>query len=355
MRAAPAAGRGFPVLELRGGPAERGRAYGNAAARQIRAARDFYLSTWSLPPGDLVARVRSFLPSLERFDPDLVDELRGIAEGSGCSFEEILAINARNEIMFGGPQAREGCTVMAARPPATEDGYVYLAQNWDWRPDLGGTGVVLRILAPGNPAMLTFVDAGRLAMHGLNEAGLGVCGNYLETSTHAGRPGIPIPFLRRRLLQCERVAPAVRLLEAAPRATSSNYLVADESGDIVDCEATPERVYRGAAEDGLLVHTNHFRYAAPPIEDAGLIRAPDSARRAERAEALLRRCSGQVGAAVLKRVLSDHDGYPASICRHGDDGPRWQTLASHVMDLTSRTLYLTAGTPCDGDYQTIRL
>src|SRR4029078_11979601 len=43
----------FLCLDLKGTPAERGEAYGAAARRQIRAARDYYLKNWGFSHADL--------------------------------------------------------------------------------------------------------------------------------------------------------------------------------------------------------------------------------------------------------------------------------------------------------------
>lgn len=345
----------FPCLDLKGTPAERGEAYGAAARKQIRTARDYYLKSWGLSQAELSSRVKNFLPRLEAFAADLVEEMRGIAKGADCTFHEVLAINARNELMFGHKPAVEGCTILAAMPPATADGDVYMAQNWDWLPALIDAPVILRIRSGNGPAVLTFVDAGRVAMHGFNEAGLGLCGNYLETSSHHGVSGIPIPLLRRRLLACESVEDAVALLDSTPLSTSSNFLLCDRSGTAVDCEVTPAAVYKTRATDRVLVHTNHFRYAAGAIRDDGLARVPDSKARANRMESLLDLPSAKIDLRTLKKALADHQGYPSSICRHGDDGPQWQTLASHVIDLRRLTIHVAKGHPCESEYDVVSL
>src|SRR5690242_4223346 len=284
----------FPCLDLKGTPAERGEAYGIAARKQIRTARDYYLKSWGVSQAELNSRAKNFLPTLEAFSGELVEEMRGIAKGSDCTFEEVLAINARNEIMFGHRPVAEGCTIVAAMAPSTANGDVYMAQNWDWLPALIDAPVILRIRSGDAPAILTFVDAGRVAMHGFNEVGLGLCGNYLETSSHRGKTGIPIPLLRRRLLTCESVEDAVALLDSTRLSTSSNFLLCDRSGTAVDCEATPVTVYKNRKTDLVLVHTNHFRYAANAIRDDGLERVPDSKDRANRMETLLDLGSGKI-------------------------------------------------------------
>jgi isopenicillin-N N-acyltransferase-like protein len=344
----------LPLIEMTGTPFERGRIYGNAARRQIADACAHYSRSWSFSSDQLKARVLRFLPELEAFDLSLVEEVRGIASGSGREFEEILAINARNELLFAPAEDPdpEGCSIIAATQPATRPGFVYMAQNWDWSGALRDSAVLLRIRGDSEPAKLLFVDAGRIGMHGLNEAGLGICGNYIETRVHPPVSGVPIPFLRRRILSCGSVAEAEQLVRQTRRSMSSNYLLADVSGAVRNLEATPQVVLASDPVDGVIAHTNHFCHPNAPGEDAGLERVPDSAPRLSRIRALLASAAGEgVDPVVLKRILSDHDGHPASICRHGDSGPGWHTLGSHVMDLKNRTIEVAFGNPCETPYR----
>jgi len=54
-------------------------------------------------------------------------------------------------------------------------------------------------------------------------------------------------------------------------------------------------------------------------------------------------------------LLADHADYPNSVCAHPDpaDHPREQgaTIASVLMDLNTRQLWLAAGHPCQAPYE----
>jgi hypothetical protein len=68
-----------------------------------------------------------FMPLLEGDWLDLVDEMKGIAEGADVPFENILAMNVRTEISMG--MMNDGCTALSWTSPSTN----ILAQNWDVR------------------------------------------------------------------------------------------------------------------------------------------------------------------------------------------------------------------------------
>jgi isopenicillin-N N-acyltransferase-like protein len=69
-----------------------------------------------------------FLPTLQQpaWMP-LVEEMRGLADGAGVDFRDILALNVRTEIAYG--MFSDGCTAFS-----WEDGEKsFIAQNWDVR------------------------------------------------------------------------------------------------------------------------------------------------------------------------------------------------------------------------------
>ena len=63
---------------------------------------------------------------------------------------EIVAINARTELMYGVTHHTE-CTSIALREPASADGHIRVAQNWDWHPSLVGTLVLWLVKRSNGP------------------------------------------------------------------------------------------------------------------------------------------------------------------------------------------------------------
>ncbi|MBS1884988.1 MAG: hypothetical protein JSS97_18730 [Actinobacteria bacterium] len=351
--AEPSVGTGFPVLTLEGRAADRGVAYGRLAADRIRDGLDFYGAVFAAVgvSGARFERLAAQLAEeIGEFDPDLLLELEGIARGADVSLAEVISLNARSELMR---MSADGCTAIACLPQGST-GHTILAQNWDWHPSRSATGVLLRILPDHGPAMLTFAEAGALARCGLNEAGLGVVGNSIECEGGTSAGGIPVALLRRRILQCETVAEAVRTLAESPRGTSANHLLADAAGDAVAVEATPEDLFEVEPTDGLLAHSNHFlsSRAQREVVDTGIAAHPDTLQRADRLAALVRE-RRPAGVAAVQEALRDHQGHPDSICRHATtvDLGTWTTVASVVMDLDERRMWLAAGPPCESEYR----
>lgn len=72
----------------------------------------------------------------------LLDEMRGIADGMGeeTTVMDIVALNARSEIALG--MWNDGCTAMGWHLKGNskqlkKHGKQILAQNWDWRTEVG--------------------------------------------------------------------------------------------------------------------------------------------------------------------------------------------------------------------------
>jgi len=68
--------------------------------------------------------------------------------------------------------------------------------------------------------------------------------------------------------------------------------------------------------------------------------------------------AGATGSATLgdlRMLLADHADYPHSICSHPDPGEhpleQGATIASILMDLNARRLWIAAGHPCQAPYQ----
>jgi len=358
----------YPHVRVEGEPHERGRQYGEQARERMLRSRDAYeevfdhYAAWSW---DKVTREASrYVPPIGAFRPAYLEEMHGMAEGSGLGFEDVLALNVRTEVMFAA-KARQAlsravavageCTAFAALPEGS-GGHVLIGQNWDWLLHSFDTVVVLEAHQIGKPAYVTVVEAGLLAKLGMNSAGIGLVTNAIVTDLDRGEPGIPFHVLLRSVLDAETVTDALSGLQAGFRSSSANYLLASADGVALDVEAVPgdfSRLRVAAPEDGLLLHTNHLLHAQPGVTDVSLWAMPDSAVRLQRARAIAG--AGDRSRAALTAMLSDHADWPRSICAHPDEHrpklDQTATVASVVMDLRERRLWLADGQPCQTPYR----
>jgi len=357
--------RSFPMIHVEGPARERGRQYGVQAGDRILKSIAIYEQAFAargLSWEEVVELAGRFVPAIEAFDPDFLEELRGIAEGSEQRLETIVALNARTELLYwkGESQQRKGgpsdeCTGAIVLPEATSNGRLLHGQNWDWRPSCIDSAVVLRSVPERGPAFLTFTEAGLLARCGLNSAGIAVTGNFLQSDQDFGRSGVPIPFIRRKILTSMSLAEAVGVVLRSPRAFSSNHMISDASGEAINLEAAPERVFWLYPENGLLVHSNHFKSPAAvmALQDTGVKRYPDTLYRDRRVEQFLARRRGRISAEDLKEAFRDHFGAPDSVCRHPaarPDGTTITTVACIVMEPASGEMWVAPGPVCENEF-----
>lgn len=346
----------FPLFDLAGSAEDIGLAYGRQAGDYVQRSIAIYRTAF-LQKGVSWERARQvardFAPQIERYHPAFFAEIRAIARGAEVPFEDIVAINARTELLYGqrpvvpkAPEAdTDGCTGAIALPEATANGHTLHGQNWDWRDECADSSVVLRIRPAEGLPMLIFVEAGILARCGLNAAGVAITGNFLQTDHDYGLPGVPVPFIRRRVLMSQTLDEAIRVVFAAPRAFANNLMISQSDGEAVDLEATPDEVFWLQPEDGVLVHANHFisQGALAKVKDVGLTTNTDSLYRDRRVRQYLRQRAGNLTVDDFKAAFADRYGSPRAVCRSpvtGPGGKTSSTVATIVMDTTDRRMWI---------------
>jgi isopenicillin-N N-acyltransferase-like protein len=362
----------FPVVTVSGSPYERGAQYGSQARERVQRSIASYADLFRDVAGwdwrRATAEGRRFLPAIEDFAPQYVEELAGIAAGAEVAREDVLAINVRTEIL----NAARVKTALAMPVPAectafasvSADSQVLVGQNWDWVPFARDTMVILQVQPDDGPSFVTGVEAGLLAKFGVNSAGLAVMTNALACAEDSGDVGVPYHAMLRALLECSTTAEAVALLGKCTRASSANYLLADVSGSIVDVEARPgngERLHRlEPDEEGVLLHTNHFIASDFDSVDYADLVVSTSQTRLKRAQELFAgrdqgATAGQDRRDRAEAVLTDHTHFPDSICRHPDRSlplaEQTETVASVLIDVTEASTRLSEGPPCESGYQ----
>ncbi|GAA0518167.1 peptidase C45 [Saccharopolyspora subtropica] len=358
----------IPFVELRGSARERGRQHGEFARGQIGSALAFYADAIGTATGlcwpQVTERVAGLLEPCRRFAPDLVEEMTGIAEGAGVELTDILALNARGELVRDRLPADEdldsdGCSSFALLAEATGDGHVYCGQNWDWRCGISDTIVVVRIVQPPKPTVLMHLEAGQVGRQGANSAGLALNANGLGGRFVTTR-GLPQPLIRRKVLDAATVYEALDVLSRADQQIASNALLTHRDGFAIDVETTPGAHGWMYPEGGILVHGNHYQAFVPPQLAADYRPRPvDSLYRVPRISAALRRAreatTSEAVRQVIREAFADHFGYPAAVCTHPDERVaevrRWSTVLHNCIDLTTGEYRVTAGNPCTEEYQ----
>lgn len=353
----------LPVLELSGlSPQDRGRGHGETFRTNIEKNVETYLRRFEA--GGLDRNSASVLAErwgnfISEEAPDYADEMRGISEGANLPFSAISLLNARYEMTYGvmGGEARatdatieevDGCTAFGLLPEATANGATIIGQNWDWLENVRGNTFIMRVMREDKPDFVGFTEAGIVGCKmGVNEHGIGLCVNGLITPRD-GRNGMrrPLHVRCRDILDATRFDLAIGAVVAGKRTCSSNILIGDAGGEIINIEALPDGCAYIYPTDGIVTHANHL-VAETNIPSLFEQIAPHSLYRGPRLDRLLRAQRGRLDVKTISEALSDKFGHPAAICRHPDpllpEAKRVITVASIVTDLASRTINASAG------------
>jgi isopenicillin-N N-acyltransferase-like protein len=342
----PAERAEYPLYRARGTHRELGRQHGEQAARQIKAHIEMMRARPKLSEEQFKHRVAAFQHMFEQHCPHLLDEMRGLAEGAGVTLEDAMLCSIRGELS-SAPAA--GCTTYAIGRRGSAGHEVIAGQNADLGSQMIPLAYVLHLQPQNKPEVLIWTFGGMLGYHGMNSAGVAHFSNALSGGPRS-QFGMPEYVYERLMLECSSTEQVINVLRKLPLASNENFMICDREGNIADAEATtagPEVLLDQGA--GYLAHTNHFLCDRYSTAENLKLSLPDSAPRHERINALIKSRYGSIELDDIKRFLSDHSGYPTSICRHASD---MQTVASMISEPVQRRMHVALGNPCQHRYVT---
>lgn len=356
---------GLKVLTLEGAPRDRGQTHGRNLKPQILEG----IQRWKTSLKSSVANVETYphqfvqetgmLDAVKKWTPDLLEEVNGIAEGSGTDFETLLTWNCTDEDwwyrifergvsmenVWGGQCSALGCSRDGDLPSM-------VAQNLDLPNYYDGFQVLLHVKEPGSPDSFVFTHAGIVGMAGMNKS-LGVCVNTLIDLNHA-KGGLSTNFIARALLQQSTLDDAVDFLRRIKHASGQNYLVGD-ADEVMDFECSANKMSQFKPVDGgkRVYHTNH-----------ALVNDDKRAKIFENYEELTCRTRGRFGflesqlkdtsrrvtLETIQSILSSHE---IPLCEHNSHQPRGSsTMGSFVMAFSREPeLHFALPPPCIQGYQ----
>ncbi|KAL4964519.1 acyl-coenzyme A:6-aminopenicillanic acid acyl-transferase-domain-containing protein [Aspergillus stella-maris] len=386
-----------PTITLSGDPYNIGLQHGQQAKtlieRNITTYTAFFAETAGLSWSEAKTRSEAFIPTLEKLYPAILEEIKGIADGTGLEVLDILALNVRSEIALTNfenkepekevPAITDGCTSLAQ---LSADGTkLIVAQNWDWVADLS-EGMLILDVNPTPSAgkakrFFTMTEAGLVGKVGLNSSGLALCLNALRCGAFDAER-LPTHIMTRYVLEhADGFDSAVAMIEKLGGASSANMMMGDAGGKSGTVEVTPMGISvlspqtAGAQDEfdlkrgkgpSFVAHTNHV--ITPPKDfPRGAIYdrpAANSFSRLERVTELARDDAIKGTSVSVDSVyarLKDRKGDPTSICRglplDAKGMEKMTTLASVVVvfDVAQKTGrgFVTVGRPCEDNLQRI--
>lgn len=379
----------FPIIESTGNAFRRGYAHGTQARRQVAGSVRCYallFASCGIDWATAQRRAASFRDIIEGCG-DLLQEIEGIADGSGFHINEILALNCRTEILppkFLGIDAAAGndtkkrsaaeelfdigeCTSFGVSRTRCADGSTRIAQNWDWMGQQRQNVLILRVKHDETsswPDYLTLTEAGMLAKIGVNEHGLAVGLNILRANNDREQMGIPVHIFQRLALDCADVNAVAALAKSLKFAASSNAILGDASGRVASLEYSPNGVALIESDQGVVAHANHFCDPSLAAQQAPLVNTLTTEARLSRANAHIQGWPDKVTTINMTTLLRDETSADASgkfgaICRSPDPSlPPEQQVESVfgvIINCNKREMLVAPGLPSQVEFQGVAL
>jgi len=284
-----------------------------------------------------------------KFHPDLVEEMKGIAKGSGMSYESILWINI--PAYFMTDRLNQECSMIMARGKATADGCTYLIKNRDM--SLLIKQAVISRTYPDGSHIVELNGAGVVTYpgNGFNDSGLAVATTGFwskKAPAHMEDVGASHIFVNIHLLlaNCKTVWDVAEYLKTSPRMNGLNMIAVDKT-DAIAIETTRDSmVIEKDTGDGLLFRTNH--YISEELKHLN----PDPGeyvstfKRYGRIAEITKERYGKIRFQDMFRILSDHKNGTNCICRHPSEAAKAKTVSSSLVVLDDLEMWTSLDNPC---------
>ncbi len=284
--------------------------------------------------------------------PQYIEEIRGMAEGSGIDFGLMWAMSIKSELSVFDKE-NPGCSTIYYK----DDDNNWLIHNEDGDKAYAGEMFIVKAKPPSGVDFISLVYPGLIMGVGpsFNSAGIVQTTNFIGSTKVF--PGIPRYILGRGVLETKNMYEALKIASTKPRAFPWHHNIASfKNGRYLSIETLPDgRVGIRQPATSPYIHTNHLindltvdydyedveykktssvpRYIALQAEGLGherIFRDPQ----------------------FLLNAISSHINEPYSPCRHPQNGThpqddiRGKTLATAFFDIKNKTARYYYGNPC---------
>lgn len=318
-----------------------------------KTIREFCVASRESPPPfpaeECSARIVIATRLTEKLFPWLMEEIKGVAEGAGVSVSDFVL--SQYEDLWDMEGTVMGCTDIAALGKTTASGRLLVGHNNDGVQETPPPQLI-RFEPIGEPAMTAASIDGWGISFGANSAGLVLSGN--QVTANDIKAGVPRAFLCREYLAQRNLVEGYSILAHKERASGYNNVIADDRGNVFSLELSGTEAHLlGPDEFGILSHSNHYLHPDMSETEAKEEDLVSTGLREQRTCRLLHQTRKHT-LQTFAEILSDHEGYPISICRHHQGEIERQTIASVIFEPEKHQMWFLQGQPCKGQYQQVR-
>lgn len=277
---------------------------------------------------------RECTPILFDFYPEVIEEIKGFADGCQVTYEEVSSFL----FSIGVFDMPAQCSIFATYNGSE----MLMGRNFDMTLDLKKYTESSLVCPKGRYRYIGHSDVFIGKVDGINEKGLAVAMTYVPGNNKY--PGVNFYFIIRFILEnCSNVEEAIKILSKVQTSTSNNYLLADSTGGMAVAEVTPSSIFirRPSIGEEFIVCTNHF--VSKEMEDRQELNRINWSKSQERYQTIqdnLRR-STQIDIEKAKGIMSNSEGH---VCLNLKE-EKFGTLYSLILNLNELSIYRAEGRP----------
>ncbi|MFX1252884.1 MAG: C45 family autoproteolytic acyltransferase/hydrolase [Promethearchaeota archaeon] len=281
---------------------------------------------------------------VKKYAPELLEELQGIADGSGIDYT-VLAANELSPYRL-----QPSCLVMAISGEHTQSGLPMLARNHEWVEEDSQYLTLCYTKPTGKIGSFgfTFMTANMSRYGGINEVGLAIAST--NASFVNSGPGVMINVATRWILDnCETTEEAAAFLKKIPKVWGIAYLIIDKNNTIAKVEAHRQKTKITYAEDGFELVT--LLFDSPEMEQYNQI--DEIAKLHYPRKAFLTKWfdqnKGIINDKLIIDALKDHEH---AMCDHSSDGKfNYGICWSWIVTIGKNEALVCAGPPCKNEFK----
>ncbi|UTW61246.1 hypothetical protein KFE98_14650 [bacterium SCSIO 12741] len=251
------------VLDLHGSPYDRGFQHGQLLKQDIRAVTDSLLiDIGKTTQMDAMQYIDSFLAqsdftsALEKWTPELLEEIKGISAGSEIPYPIILMHQLGDEFFFSTKYMfAHKCSSIGVNH--TDSHPTIAAQNMDIPTYFHGYQTVMKINEKDGREKLILTIPGHIGITGMNSSSISINCNILM-QLEAQSKGMPVSGIVRGTLNHTEYDQALNWVKSIDHASGQNYLIGGKEKVVsLECSAQSKEEFKPFADAPFTYHTNY--------------------------------------------------------------------------------------------------
>jgi predicted choloylglycine hydrolase len=251
-------------IELSGTAYERGLTHGRLLKKEIQEVIGLFKNDikgrTNKDPDTFIARFLSqtdYEAAILKWVPDLMQELKGISEGSGVDMNTILMHQLGDEYWFNTEDilahhcSSFGCDKSEQQSSIT-------AQNMDIPTFYHGFQTVMKIVdSKSDKQIMLLTIPGHLGITGMNNKSVSINCNTLMQLDYS-TTGLPVTFIVRGVVEKDSQEEALNFITNIKHASGQNYIIGGpEKVYSMECSTNEVKEFRPFENSTFTYHTNH--------------------------------------------------------------------------------------------------